>query len=130
MGQLACTLTDVKNRIVTSKEVLACTLTRPGGQTDRYTGEVRRVGVDLTVKSDMVILWSLLAATEDAASRNSIAGTYVGGGAEAAVGAGVGAKVLVGGGAEAFTLNPVSVSGVGGAGASLGVERLRLSHGG
>ncbi|HKN27616.1 MAG TPA: DUF992 domain-containing protein, partial [Roseiarcus sp.] len=40
-----------------------------------------------------------------------LAGTYVGVGAQATAGAGVGANVLVGGSGRAFSLQPVSIEG-------------------
>lgn len=127
LGTLSCQLTDTKNRIVMSRQVFDCTLSRAGGADEKYTGELRRAGVDLTLRADGAIVWNVLAATEDAQSRNSIAGTYVGAGAEVAVGVGFGARVLVGGGDEAISLSPVSISVMAGGGATLGVERFTLT---
>lgn len=126
LGTLTCTASEVKNKVLVSTETFDCTFERVSGVSENYTGEIRRIGVDLTFKSDIVIVWMVTTATAHSDAPDSIAGTYVGGGAEVAVGAGVGARVLVGGGDDAFSLNPISVSAVGGAGASLGVERFEL----
>ena len=55
---------------------------------------------------------------------SSLAGRYFGGTAAVSVGAGAAANVLVGGGKDTFTLQPISASGVIGAGAALDVEEF------
>ncbi len=68
----------------------------------------------------------MLAPTDDAYEPKALEGTYAGASADAAAGVGGGAQVLVGGGDNSFTLQPVSVTGVKGAGASIGVQTFEL----
>lgn len=127
IGTLTCEVRDVDNVVVYTEQDFACTFDPAGdGAAESYTGEIRKVGVDLSVKQDFTIVWAVIAPTTEAYAPRALAGTYAGAGADVALGAGVGAKVLVGGGDESFTLQPVSVSGVEGLGASLGVERFDL----
>ena len=126
VGVLTCKVTDVDNLIVYTEQDFDCTFDPKDGADQFYTGQISKVGVDLSIKNDFTVVWGVLAATQDAYSPNVLAGTYVGAGADVALGAGIGAKALVGGGADAFTLQPVSVSGVEGVGASIGIEKFEL----
>lgn len=127
LGRLVCELTDSKNRILVSKQSFDCEFMTADGSTQNYVGEIRKTGLDLSVKEEFTISWTVLMAKGDAEVPASIAGTYVGAGADAAVIGGVGLRVLVGGGDNQVTLQPVSIAGVVGAGASLGIERFTLS---
>ena len=127
IGTLTCEVQDVDNILVYTEQDFACTFDPAGDAAgESYVGEITKVGVDLSIKQDFTIVWAVVAPTEDAYEPKALAGTYAGAGADVALGAGVGAKVLVGGGDNSFTLQPVSVTGVEGIGASLGVERFEL----
>ena len=126
IGTLTCKVTDVTNLVVYTSQSFDCTFAGKGGATESYTGEIDKIGVDLSIKNDFTIIWAVLAPTDVAGAEKSLAGTYVGAGADVAIAKGVGAQVLVGGGGNSFTLQPVSVSGVDGIGASLGVESFKL----
>lgn len=126
IGTLNCTLTGSSNFIVRSTQEFDCEFKSASGEVEAYKGTMTRTGLDLTVKSKLHIAWAVLAPTEIARKPKSLSGTYVGGSSEIALGAGVGANVLVGGGSNSFTLQPVSVAGVVGAGASLTVSKFVL----
>ena len=74
----------------------------------------------------MTLVWAVLTTTTEGTVADQLRGEYVGAGAAVAVGGGVGLSALVGGNANAITLQPVSVSGSVGAGASVGIERFEL----
>jgi hypothetical protein len=118
---------DVTNVVVYTEQTFACTFEPAGGgPADAYTGQITKVGIDLSIKEDFSVIWAVIAPTDVAYEPQSLDGTYVGASADAAVGVGAGAHVLVGGGDNSFTLQPVSVSGVEGVGASIGIESFEL----
>ncbi len=127
LGTLTCKVSDVSNIVVYTTQKFDCRFEKANGEVEGYLGAITKVGVDLSIKNDFTIVWAVLAPTDVANAPKSLAGTYVGGGADVALGVGVGAKVLVGGVENSFTLQPVSVAGITGGGASLGVESFELS---
>ena len=126
IGVLNCSLTASKNYVIRSKQEFDCEFRPASGDVETYKGKMTRTGVDLTIKEEFLISWGVLAPTDVAKEPGSLRGTYVGGSAEVALAAGIGANVLVGGGGNSFTLQPLSVSGVLGAGASLTVSNFEL----
>jgi hypothetical protein len=126
LGVLTCKLKDVKNDIVYTSEEFACEFKPNVGDVQTYTGEIKALGVDLSVTKDVTLVWGVLAPSGDPTKASSLAGKYVGGTASVALGAGGAANVLVGGGKDTFTLQPISASGVIGSGAALDVEEFEL----
>ena len=126
LGVLTCKLTDVKNDIVYTDETFACEFKPKSGAAESYTGQIKSLGLDLSVTTEMTLVWGVLAPKAHAGAAQSLRGTYVGGSAAVALGAGAGANVLVGGGENSITLQPISVTGILGSGASLGIEEFEL----
>ncbi|MEM8790856.1 MAG: DUF992 domain-containing protein [Pseudomonadota bacterium] len=126
VGLLTCELTDVSNNIVYSKEEFTCNFAPAEGDPELYIGQIKSYGLDLQVKQDFTIVWGVVAPARFAKLPGALSGTYVGGSAEVSLGAGMGAKILVGGSENSISLQPVSVSGIVGAGASLGVQSFEL----
>ena len=126
LGVLTCKLKDVKNDIVYTSEEFACEFKPNVGDVQTYTGEIKALGVDLSVTKDVTLVWGVLAPSGDPTKASSLAGKYVGGTAAVSLGAGAAANVLVGGGKDTFTLQPISASGVIGSGAALDVEEFEL----
>lgn len=127
IGTLTCEVQNVTNVVVYTEQDFACIFEHAGSdRTEAYAGEISKIGIDLSIKEDFTIVWAVLAPTDDAYAPKALRGTYAGASADVAAGVGVGAKVLVGGGDNSFTLQPVSVTGVKGAGASLGLEKFEL----
>ncbi|GMG85182.1 DUF992 domain-containing protein [Paralimibaculum aggregatum] len=126
IGVLTCKLTDVDNAVVYTEETFACEFKPAKGKAETYVGQIKQVGIDLSIDKNVELVWAVLALTEVAYQPGSLTGTYVGTGADVALGGGVGAKVLVGGGENAFSLQPVSVAGIVGAGASVGLQEFEL----
>ena len=126
VGALTCKLADASNYVVYTDEKFDCTFDPTEGDNETYTGQISNIGVDLQVKKDMTLVWGVLAPTKTSYKPGALKGTYVGGSAEVSLGGGVGAKVLVGGGEESFTLQPISVSGIVGGGAAVGIQSFEL----
>lgn len=95
-----------------------------GGQAASYAGQIKKYGVDIGYVENGVMIWAVLAPSEDMKA-SALAGTYAGATADVALGAGVGAKVLVGGG-NSITLQPLSISGAEGVNIAAGLAALQL----
>ncbi len=126
IGVLTCKLTDVQNDIVYTNEEFACEFEPKEGDTQTYAGEIKALGVDLSVTKDVTLVWGVLAPSRDSTEEHSLAGRYVGGSAAVSLGAGASANVLVGGSKDTFALQPISASGIIGAGAALDIEEFEL----
>ncbi len=126
IGTLTCKIVDVTNLIIYTNEKFSCNFKGAGDVVESYTGTIDSVGVNLSIKKDFTIVWAVIAPTNDKYQTHSLRGAYVGASADVALGLGAGVKVLVGGGANSFTLQPLSVAGVKGAGAAAGIQRFKL----
>lgn len=126
-GMLTCTLTSDTNLVLFSREDYDCTYAAANGETGSYRGEIRKIGADLQIKREQMLKWAVLAPSSGGGA-SAIGGSYVGGSAEATAGAGVGARVLIGGSRSQFTLQPVSLSGQTGLGASATLDSLELIY--
>jgi hypothetical protein len=126
-GSLICSVSNETNFIVYSTAKFNCEFTSTSGDKDQYTGTIRKVGVDLSTSKEETLVW-LVFAPQSGVKDGALDGNYVGASADASLGIGVGAKILVGGLDRSFSLQPASVSGSVGVGASIGVETLRLKH--
>ncbi len=124
VGALRCEVAGATSFVFGSTRNLTCTFTPTSGAPERYTGEIKRFGVDIGRVSSGVILWGVLAPTNTVGA-GALAGTYVGVSAGATAGVGVGANVLVGGG-NSVSLQPLSVEGNTGANIALGVAEMTL----
>ena len=124
---LTCKVKDVTNLVVYTEQTFACEFDpRGNGANEWYEGEITKVGIDLSNKDGFTIVWGVFAPSENAYEAKALTGTYVGAAADVAVGVGGGAAVLVGGGDNSFSLQPISVSGVEGVGASIGLEAFEI----
>jgi len=126
VGVLSCELTDKSNAIVYTNEKFECIYNPNSGGNERYAGKITRIGIDLEFKPNQQLVWAVIAPTTDLKG-GALAGEYAGVSASASLGAGAGAKVLVGGFEKSITLQPVSIAGSTGAGASAGIETFTLT---
>jgi hypothetical protein len=126
MGVLTCKLTDVQNDIVYTEEEFSCEFKPKTGDTQPYTGQIKAIGVNLSVTKDMTMVWAVFAPSDIAGTADYLKGRYVGGTASVALAAGGAANVLVGGTEETITLQPLSVSGIKGTGVNVGIESFEL----
>jgi hypothetical protein len=127
VGYLRCEMTDRTNFVIVSSSGFDCTFSRDGMEDERYRAEITSVGVDLTIKQAESLRWAVIAPTEAQDETGLLEGEYGGVAASAALTVGVGAKALLGGFDKSIALQPISVSGQEGVGASVGVEGLQLT---
>jgi len=123
-GVLTCSVSGGIGLIIGSQKSTVCTFNPRRGRNERYVGFIRRFGLDVGVTRRGVLAWAVFSG--GSVAPGSLAGSYVGGAAEATVGAGLGANVLVGGSNRSIALQPVSVSGQTGLNFALGVGDLEL----
>lgn len=127
VGTLTCKSTDITNVVLFTDTDLDCVYDSVEGNfTELYEGDIDQIGLNLSIKNDVTLVWAVFAPTETEFLRGQLEGTYVGAGADASVGIGAGANLLVGGGENSFTLQPLSVEGIEGAGVSLGIKSFEL----
>jgi hypothetical protein len=124
VGVLSCSVSGGIGLIVTSQRTTLCTFNPRRGPTERYVGTIRRFGLDIGATRGGILTWAVFS--RGSVAPGSLAGSYVGGAAEATAGAGVGANVLVGGSNRSISLQPVSVGGQTGFNFALGVADFEL----
>ncbi len=128
VGVLTCEQVGTRiNLIIHSTANVKCEFTDTEGNVERYMGETGvGLGIDLQWKKEEHMAFTVLASVGANANEHALTGKYVGGGASAALGAGLGAAVLVGGSADQFSLQPIAISGSIGIGAAAGVTYLYI----
>ena len=130
VGMLTCEqLAGTKrNLLITSSVQVSCTYEGDDGTSESYKGETGiGLGIDLSWKTDEVVKWAVIAASNDVTPNNhALAGKYYGAKAEVTAGVGAQANVLIGGGNKSFTLQPLSLGGQTGFGAAGGLGYLYL----
>lgn len=125
-GTLRCDVAAGTSFVFGSTREVTCVFTPTSGRAERYSGEIKRYGIDVGFVSSAVMLWGVVASSGDVAP-GALAGTYAGVAAGASVGVGAGANILVGGGNRNITLQPLSVEGNTGLNLALGVGELTLA---
>ncbi len=127
VGTLKCNEAGGWGLVFGSSRDLKCVFTPAGkGEPTRYTGKIKKYGVDIGYQQDAVIYWGVMSTSEKIVP-GEFAGTYVGATAQAAWAAGLGANVLVGGSKKGFALQPVSVAGLTGANVAAGLTEVELT---
>jgi hypothetical protein len=112
--------------ILVQKQTMRCLFTPlNGGPPEPYLGRIDEFGIELGAVGQGHLIWGVLAPAAGV-PYGALSGTYVGVGAEATAGAGLGANVLVGGTGRAFSLQPVSVEGQVGLNIAGGVTTVTL----
>jgi hypothetical protein len=127
-GTLVCELRGKTNLILYSKRKFDCRFDPAGSRAvESYGGEITNIGADLEVTKTEQIVWLVFAPSANIPA-GALAGSYVGGGASAAFGVGLGARAMIGGSENSIALQPLSMSGSTGFGASAGISGLTLTH--
>ncbi len=127
VGFLRCEVDGGFGFIFGSTKDVKCTYEHTNGTVEKYTGSIRKYGVDIGYTKNGVMLWGVLAATPDV-PKAALKGEFVGVSAEASVGLGVGANVLVlGGDHPKFALQPLSIQGMQGVNVAAGIGSLQLN---
>ena len=131
-GTLACSGEGGWGAIITSKKDFRCAFTSSDGVVrGEYTGQIRKVGIDIGMTGQTALMWLVFGPegkTGNDYAPGSLEGSYVGVGADAAVGMGLGANALAGGGPNSFALQPVSVQVQTGLSIAAGVQTLDLQY--
>lgn len=127
VGTLTCKGQGAVGMVLGSKENLTCTYEAAGGgAVRRFAGATTRIGLDLGVRGESTMIWTVLGTTTQAAGEQ-LGGSFAGVSADVAAGLGVGANVLVGGNNKSLVLQPLSVKGETGLNIAVGVSSLTLT---
>lgn len=126
-GVLKCNEASGWGMIYGSTRDLKCVFSpaEKGAKPERYTGVIKKYGVDIGYQQHVVLLWAV-ASSAPKLEPGALAGTYVGVTGEAAWAVGLGANVLVGGSKKGIALQPVSIEGLTGANVAAGVVEVEL----
>jgi hypothetical protein len=126
IGVLTCATGPEIGLIIASTEKAKCVFHPDVGNEERYSGHIRKLGLDVGITAGSVIIWAVFSPQSGYAP-GSLAGVYVGASAEATVVVGLGANVLVGGSQKQFALQPLSIQAQTGLNLAVGVTELDLS---
>ena len=128
VGALRCDVAAGLGLIIASTKQMECRFTSAHGRTEHYFGTIQKFGLDIGATNQGTLAWDVFAPTEGP-KRHALAGDYVGVGASATVGAGLGANALVGGSERSFTLQPLSIQTQTGLDLAAGVSSMTLRPG-
>jgi hypothetical protein len=109
VGALTCHVADGMGFVFGSSKGLDCLFVRTDGVGERYSGDIKRFGVDIGYTKDAQMVWLVFAP--GAINPGALTGDYGGVGAQATVVVGGAVNVLIGGSSKQITLQPVSVEG-------------------
>ena len=126
VGSLTCNVAGGIGFVFGSSKDLSCIFTRTDGIAERYTGSIKKFGVDIGFTKEAQMVWLVFAPGSIA--RGALAGNYAGATASGTVGVGVGANVLIGGSSQQVTLQPVSVEGSVGLNVAAGIGAVELVY--
>ena len=125
-GYLRCDVSGSVSFIFGSSRDLACSYETEGThRVDNYTGSIKKYGIDIGYQKKGVIIWAVVAPTNDVGP-GALAGDYGGITADLAAGYGVGANALLGGYKDSIALQPLSVEGIQGINIAAGIVGLTL----
>lgn len=125
VGTLTCKGGSGIGLIVGSKKSYRCKyVSASGSYSERYSGSLTRIGLDVGATSKEVMVWAVFAPSS--VRKRALSGYYAGATADAAIGIGGGAKVLLGGSSKSIALQPLSIQGQTGINLALGVAELSL----
>ena len=125
IGLLTCHVNGGVGWILGSTKSADCTFKSSHDDwRDSYAGSMTRLGLDLGVTNGATLIWAVFAPGR--MKPGSLSGGYLGAGAEATVGIGLGANVLIGGFRNSINLQPLSVQGQTGLNVAGGIGALTL----
>ena len=124
VGTLTCNVAGGVGFVFGSSKQLSCLFNRNNGTAERYTGEIKKFGVDIGFTKEAQMVWLVFSA--GSLARGALAGSYGGATASGTVGVGVGANVLIGGSNRQITLQPISVEGSKGLNVAAGIGEVEL----
>lgn len=127
LGVLQCSQAGGWGFVIGSSRRVNCTFSPTPSRVERYVGEINKFGVDIGYQRSGVLIWAVLAPTNNIAP-GALQGSYGGVTAGAAVAIGVAANGLVGGLDRSFTLQPVSIEGTTGLNVAAGIAGMNLRY--
>jgi hypothetical protein len=125
IGLLKCHVAAGAGLVLFGKRELNCHFHPDDGRPEHYVGSIDRFGLDIGETGPGVLAWLVFAPTVGP-NHGALAGAYVGGGATATVGIGVGANALIGGLERSIALQPVSFQAQTGLNVNAGLTALTL----
>ncbi len=128
VGVLSCSVDPGIGFIIASSKDMTCKFKRDGHKAETYYGNISKLGLDIGVTGRTEIVWLVFSASSTSYGPGSLAGTYVGGSAEATFGVGLGGNFLVGGSRKGYALQPWSIQGQVGLNYSVAFSGLTLSQ--
>ncbi len=128
VGTLSCEIAGGFGLVVGSSKNVDCQFRQRSGKTERYTGTIGKLGLDIGVTGKTYLNWIVFHTAASRIGDGALEGDYVGASAAASLGIGVGANALVGGNAKNFALQPISAEVGTGINIAAGVSRLKLKH--
>ena len=125
-GLLTCHVARGFGWIVGSSRTAECEYHPTGGTTEQYSGTISKIGIDIGYLAPIIMVWAVVAPSS-LPSSGALAGNYIGGTAQAALGVGAGVNVLLGGFDKSIALQPVSIEGDTGLYLGFGIAALSLT---
>jgi hypothetical protein len=125
VGTLTCHVASGWGFVFGSSKDVNCNYHPNHATYDHYVGHIDKFGVDIGYTSNGVVIWEVIAPTNDVGP-GALAGKYGGATAGATAGVGVAAHVLVGGFKNSITLQPLSVEGNTGLNVAAGIGAMTL----
>ena len=127
-GILHCDVAGNSSLVFGSSRDIACIYDVGGGKPiDRYTGIVKKYGIDIGYETHGLLIWGVIASG-GYVGPGALAGRYGGVTSAVALGIGVGSNVLFGGSRNNIALQPLSVEGMQGVNIAAGIGVLTLVH--
>lgn len=128
VGTLSCEIAGGVGLVIGSSKTVDCQFRQRSGKTERYTGTIGKLGLDIGVTGKTYMSWIVFNTAASRIGDGALGGEYVGASAAASVGIGIGANALIGGNAKNFALQPISAEVGTGVNIAAGVSRLQLKH--
>lgn len=126
LGTLECNVSGGVGFVITSSKALSCAYTGVDGLVERYTGTIRKFGLNVGVTGPGKMVWGVFAPAKF--TPGALQGEYIGASASATAGLGVGANALVGGLNRSISLQPLSIQVQSGVDLSAGVGAMELHY--
>jgi Protein of unknown function (DUF992) len=127
IGVLTCGIGSGVGYIITSTKEIDCVFNpSKGGRTERYSGKIRKFGLDLGVTHQSSVAWAVFAP--GSVKRGSLEGYYAGVSAEVTVAVGLGANALIGGFKHSINLQPLSLEAQTGLNVTAAITGLKLDY--
>jgi len=130
VGTLSCEIAGGVGLVLGSSKTIDCEFRQRSGKTERYSGKIGKIGLDIGVTGKTYMSWIVLNTAASRVGDGALSGDYVGASAGASVGVGVGANALIGGNAKNFALQPISAEVSTGVNVAAGISHLQLKRGG